>query len=196
VTADRIVQGPRGRPARMSTHPGRRGPASRRSEGLSPSVLSSCRRRVGSRLGPRPVLQDLPDRRRIEDERYDPHRPAAVTAQRIHFEHLRDQLRPLTPARALRWCRDLRRAGAGRSPLPGRGCLARPRAPRAVGVGAVQPREMESRRRDVLAQPRQHLQRVERDALRPRRGHPRRADQLRGHDCFRALYRAPPGEVG
>ena len=62
--------------------------------------------------------------------------------------------------------RETRAAGAdvpGR-PLPCTGTLAYPRAPRAVGVDAEQPGEMESRRRDLLAQPGEDLQRVEREA--------------------------------
>ena len=64
----------------------------------------------------------------------------------------------------LRRRRDARRSVARGRARPRAGTVARPRAPRAVGVGAVQPGEMESLRWDVLTQPDQHLQGVEREA--------------------------------
>ena len=39
-------------------------------------AISTGRWRLGARLGLRPVLPDLPDHRRGEDERDDPHRSA------------------------------------------------------------------------------------------------------------------------
>ena len=50
-------------------------------------MVATGRRSVDPRVGPRPMLQELPDHHRVEDERDDPHRPAAGGApQRVGLE--------------------------------------------------------------------------------------------------------------
>ncbi len=129
------------------------------------SAISAGRLGVRARFSPRPVLQDLPDHRRVEHERDDPHRRPADAAQRVDLENLGDEPSPRAAPLALRWHRAGRPAAGRARLLAGPGHPPRPRPPGAGGMRTVLPGEMESRRRDVLAQPRQHLQRVQRDAV-------------------------------